>query len=198
MYNLIIKIAIASFVVLMGAVFFWQPIKMTFSNVRVTNDFVLQTTTGTLDSKALRGKVLLVLFGYASCGEPCAARLARLGGGLDQLSAREREQVKVIVVSVDTERDTPARIADYAKKAHPEFIGATGKADEVKALTEAFGADNQKFSPKDGSTVVEVSQFTYLVAPDGRFVSVLNEATAPEKVAAALRARIPGLLPPGN
>jgi protein SCO1/2 len=37
-------------------------------------DFVLQSAAGPLDTKALRGKVLLVYFGYVNCPDVCPVR----------------------------------------------------------------------------------------------------------------------------
>ena len=198
MYSLFIKGFIALFVVLLGAVFFWQPIKATFSNVSVTNDFVLQTADGALDTKTLRGKVLAIVFGYAHCDAPCADHLAQTAKAYDLLNAGERSQVKMILVSVDPERDTPAGIKEYASRIHPDMVGATGKAEEIKAVADAFSVDYQKYQPTGGDYAVAVRPLTYIVDADGRFASVLNEALTVEKTAAALRAKLPATLPPGK
>jgi protein SCO1/2 len=198
MYNLIFKGAVVTFVIMMAAVFFWQPISMTFSNAPVTNDFVLQTADGALDTKALRGKVLTLVFAHAGCDGACKGRLAKVTRAYEMLSASERNQTMMVLVSVNPERDTPAAIGSFAKSIHPGFVGATGKPDEIKAVTDAFAVHviNQKLP--DGSQVIEASPLTYLVGPDGRFVAVLNEAVSEEKVAAAVRKHLPAMLPPGR
>lgn len=188
------KVGLVGLVVLMGAVFFWQPIKATFSGTTVTNDFVLESSDGALDTKAMRGKVLALMFGYADCGERCEARLAKAAQAYRLLSSGERSRVAVILISVD-DRDTPAKIAAAARKAHPEFIGASGKAEPVKAVADAFGANFQKHVLSDGSVSIDVSALTYVVDADGKFVSVLNESVAPEQIAAALRSRLPAAMP---
>ena len=198
MYSLFIKGFIALFVVLLGAVFFWQPIKATFSGVSVTNDFVLQTADGALDTKSLRGKVLAIVFGYAHCDAPCSNHLAETARAYDTLNAGERSQVRMILVSVDPERDTPAGIKEYASRIHPEMIGATGKPEEIKAVADAFAADYQKYQPEGGGYAVAVRPLTYIVDAEGRFASVLNEPLPVDKTAAALRARLPAMLPPGK
>jgi protein SCO1/2 len=190
------KIALAILVVLMGAVFFWQPLKMTWATAKITNDFVLQTTDGALDTKSLRGKVLAVAFGYADCGSPCTDRLARTAQAYSMLGAAERAQVKLILVSVDPEHDTPARIGQYAKTIHPDMVGATGRPEDVKAVTEAFAAETRKATRTDGVEIIEASPLTCIVDAEGRFVSVLHGELPPEKVAAALRGRLPSILPP--
>lgn len=194
--GILMKVALAVLVVLLGGVFFWQPLQATFSGTTVTNDFVLQTADGAVDTRQLRGKVLALVFGSANCGAACAQRIAKTTQAYDMLSAAERAQVKLILVTVDPQRDTPARIGDYARGIHRDLTGATGKAEEIKAVTDAFSADFHRFELAGGDYGVTASALTYVIAPDGRFVSVLHETVPPEKIAAALRARLPALLPP--
>ncbi len=196
MYNLTVKISLAILVVLLAAVFFWQPLTMVTSKVSITNDFVLQTAKGYLDSRQLRGKVLAIAFASASCGAPCTARLGKLAQAYELLNLAERDQVRMILVSVDPEHDTPARIAEYAGSISRDMIGGTGNPEEIMAMADKFGADYRKAEPKGGSAFVEVSALAYIVDMDGRFVSVLNEMVTPEKMAAALRQRLPVTLPP--
>jgi len=188
------KVGLAGLVVLMGAVFFWQPIKATFSGTTVTNDFVLESSDGAVDSKAMRGKVLALTFSYVGCGERCAERYAKAAQAYEMLASGERARVATIVVSVD-DRDTPAAMAAAVKKVHPDFIGATGKPEAVKAVADAFGANFQKHILSDGGVSIDVSPLLFVVDAEGKFVSVLNETMAPDKIAAALRARLPSALP---
>lgn len=194
MLNWIIKIAMVGFVAMMAGVFFWQPISATFSGTSIANDFVLESTEGTIDTRAMRGKVLALMFGYADCGERCDARLAKAAQAYQLMSSGERSRVAVILISVD-DRDTPAKIAAAARKAHPEFIGASGKVEPVKAVADAFGANFQKHVLSDGSVSIDVSALTYVVDANGKFVSVLNESVAPEQIAGALRSRLPAAMP---
>lgn len=188
------KVGLAGLVVLMGAVFFWQPIKKTFSGATYTNDFVLESTDGVLDTKAMRGKVLAVTFGYAACGDACAERLGRAARAYGQLSSGERSRVAMVLVSVD-DRDTPAAIAAAAKKAHPEFIGARGKPEDIKAIADSFGVNYQKHQLSDGSTSISVSPMIFVIDADGKFASVISESSEPEKIAASLRAKLPAAMP---
>lgn len=188
------KIGVVGLVILMGAVFFWQPLQKTFSGATYTNDFVLESTDGAIDTKAMRGKVLALTFAYAQCGEACAPRLAKAAQAYDMLTSGERSRVAVIVVSVD-ERDTPAAIAAAAKKAHPAFIGASGKPEQIKAIADSFGVNYQRHDLSNGTVAISVSPMTFVIDADGKFASVLSESTEPEKVAASLRAKLPAAMP---
>src|SRR5690349_12843358 len=59
-----------------------------------------------------RGKVVALFFGYTSCPDVCPTTLAELRQALDELGS-QAEQVQVVFVTVDPERDTPERVQEY-------------------------------------------------------------------------------------
>lgn len=142
-------------------------------------DFTLRSADGLVDTKALRGKVLLIYFGYTHCPDVCPASLAAGAQALNAMSPEERAKVRLIMVSVDPERDTPQRLKEYAAYFHPEMLGVTGSAEEIAAVARAFGAGyvRQPAAP-DGSYAVDHTTRTYVVAPDGRLAATL-ELNAP-------------------
>ena len=142
-------------------------------------DFILRAAAGPLDTKTLRGKVLLVYFGYTHCPDVCPASLAAGAQALNTLSPEERSKVRLIMVSVDPERDTPERLKEYTAYFHPEMIGVTGSAEEIATVAKAFGAGyiRQPTRP-DGSYAVDHTTRTYAVAPDGK-LAVALELNAP-------------------
>jgi len=151
-------------------------------------DFVLQSADGPVDSKALRGKVLLIYFGYTNCPDICPASLASGGQALKALSSEERSRVKLIMISVDPQRDTFKHLKEYTAFFHPEMIGATGTVEEIATLARAYGA-GYMLQPKraDGSYAVDHTTSTYVVGPDGKLASVLELGAPTDKVVAAVR-----------
>jgi protein SCO1/2 len=154
----------------------------------VGGDFVLQSATGPLDTRALRGTVLLVYFGYANCPDICPASLAAGAQALNALTPEERARTKLIMVSVDPERDTPARLKEYTAYFHPAMVGATGTAAEIAAVAKSFGAGYVRQPPRpDGSYAVDHSADTYVVAPDGRLAQVIHFAAPATTIVEAVR-----------
>jgi protein SCO1/2 len=151
-------------------------------------DFVLQAADGPIDSKALRGKVLVVYFGYANCPDICPASLAAGGQALKALSSEERSRVKLIMISVDPERDTVKHLKEYTAFFHPEMIGVTGSVEAIAALAKAFGAGYIK-QPKrdDGSYAVDHTTSTYVVGPDGKLANVLELGAPTDKIVSTVR-----------
>jgi len=157
-------------------------------NLPAGADFVLRSADGPVDSKALRGKVLLVYFGYTNCPDICPASLASGGQALKALSNEERARVKLIMISVDPERDTVEHLKEYTAFFHSEMLGATGSAEEIAALAKAFGAGYIK-QPKrpDGSYAVDHTTSTYVVGPDGKLAAVLELGAPTDKIVASVR-----------
>ncbi len=151
-------------------------------------DFVLQSAAGQLDTRALRGKVLLVYFGYVNCPDVCPISMAAGAAALNALTPVERARTRMIMVSVDPERDTPARLKEYAAYFHPEMIAATGSAAEIAAIARSFGVGyvRQPTRP-DGSYAVDHSSQTFVVGPDGKLMELLPLGVSGEQVAAAVR-----------
>jgi len=154
----------------------------------IGGDFVLQSADGPLDTKAMRGKVLLVYFGYVNCPDVCPISMAAGAAALNVLTATERSRTKMIMVSVDPERDTPARLKEYVAYFHPEMTGAVGTAAELAAIANSFGIGyvRQPTRP-DGSYAVDHSSQTFVVGPDGKLMELLPLGVGGDQVAAAVR-----------
>lgn len=158
----------------------------------VGGDFVLRSASGPVDTKALRGQVLLVYFGYTNCPDICPASMASGSQALNTLTPEERAKTKLIMVSVDPDRDTPAKLKDYAAFFHPEMIGVTGTSAEIEAVARSFGAGYVRQPPDaNGNYAVDHTAHTYLVGPDGKLATMLPLGTPTADVVAAIRKRLP-------
>lgn len=151
-------------------------------------DFVLQGAAGPVDTRLLRGKVLLVYFGYVNCPDICPASMAAGAAALNLLTAEERKQTRLIMVSVDPERDTPALLKEYTAYFHPEMLGVVGTAEETAAVAKSFGAGyvRQPTRPDGGYAVDHTSQ-TFVIDPEGKLAEMLPLGAPADKVAAVVR-----------
>lgn len=155
-------------------------------------DFVLQSAAGPVDTKALRGNVLLIFFGYTNCPDVCPASLAAGAQALVALSADERAKTRLIMVSVDPERDTPARLKEYTAYFHPGMLGVTGTPAEIETVAKSYGAGYVR-QPADasGRYAVDHTANTYLVGPDGKLVATIPLGTPTADLVAAIRKQLP-------
>ena len=151
-------------------------------------DFVLQSAAGPLDTKALRGNVLLVYFGYVNCPDICPVSMAAGAAALNALNAEERAKTRMIMVSVDPERDTPAKLKEYVAYFHPAMVGAVGTAAETAAIAKSFGVGYVRQATRpDGGYAVDHSSVTYVIGPDGKLADMLPLGVTTDKVVATVR-----------
>jgi protein SCO1/2 len=90
-----------------------------------------------------KGKLILLYFGYTSCPDVCPTTLAVLKRTRMQLD-RQAEQVRVVFVTVDPERDSAERIGAYLGAFDPTFVGLSGTEPELEPIWRAYGVYRQK------------------------------------------------------
>jgi protein SCO1/2 len=134
-----------------------------------------------------RGRYVLMFFGYTSCPYTCSTVLLNVAGTLDELGAAGAE-LSPVFVSVDPEHDTPERLAKYLGAIDPRLIGLTGDPAEVSALARAYHVSAVPAEdPGRFERLVNHSSFSYLMGPDGKFLTLLPPVLPAEKMAAILR-----------
>lgn len=85
-----------------------------------------------------RGKLTVLYFGYTYCPDVCPTTLAELAQGVRRMG-RRADQVQVVMVTVDPERDTPESLAQYMANFDARFIGLSGTAEQVAAAATPLG-----------------------------------------------------------
>ena len=85
-----------------------------------------------------RGKVVMLYFGYTFCPDVCPATMVELRDAMEILGDRS-EDVQVIMVTLDPERDTAVVLEEYLAHFDETFIGLTGTPDELVAVTAPMG-----------------------------------------------------------
>lgn len=108
------------------------------SDVPVTN-FTLTGPGGKPVSLIdFRGKVVMLYFGYTFCPDVCPATMNELKVAMKELG-RQADQVQVLMITLDPERDTPEALADYMTYFDPSFIGLSGSEEEIIAASAPLG-----------------------------------------------------------
>lgn len=151
-------------------------------------DFTLVGSEGPVALADFRGKVVVIYFGYSYCPDVCLTSLGLIAQGLSALDEETLKNVQGLFISVDPERDTPQRLAEYAPFFHTRLLGVTGTTQQIADLARMYGSSYRK-NPKadDGSYSIDHSSITYIVAPDGKLVDMLQHGTPAEKISAAIR-----------
>jgi len=84
-----------------------------------------------------RGKVVVLYFGYTHCPDICPATLANFAAALQKLGQRAND-VRILFVTVDPDRDTGPILADYARAFAPEVEGLRGTDDQLTDVTRRY------------------------------------------------------------
>lgn len=91
----------------------------------------------------LRGKFVLLYFGYTICPDVCPTTLADLAKAR-KLLGKDGDQIQVVMITVDPARDTQAVLADYMTHFHPSFIGMTGAEEQIAEIATYYGVFYEK------------------------------------------------------
>lgn len=136
------------------------------------------------------GRYLLIYFGYTNCPAVCPTGLDAIAGAMEALGAAAA-RVQPLFITVDPARDTPAVLKDYVAGFHPRLIGLTGGEAEIAAALRAWRVPRYKVVPDDmkGSAgyLVEHGPTTFLMGPDGEWLTLFPHAADPDAMAAAIR-----------
>ena len=152
-------------------------------------DFVLSAASGPLGLKDFRGKVVLLYFGYTFCPDICPTSLASTAAGLKLLKPEELDRVAVIFVSVDPERDTPARLKEYAEFFHPKIHGVTGSPEALAEVAKRYRVfyARQKVDTAGGGYVIDHTSETYVIDTFGALRGKIPHAAPAEQVVESIR-----------
>lgn len=83
-------------------------------------------------------KVVVLYFGYTFCPDVCPITLAKLARARDMLGDGA-EDVQVVMITVDPDRDTHEVLADYTTAFDPTFIGLTGAPSDIDRIATTYG-----------------------------------------------------------
>jgi len=138
---------------------------------RTVSDFELTDQNGKpLKLSDLRGRPVLLAFGYTQCPDVCPLTLADFKAVKRALGANA-ERVAFVLISIDPQRDTPAVMKRYLAVFDPSFIGLSGPDERVRRIADQLDAsyEAQKPDPKTGAYSVAHTSFTYLFDAQGKW-----------------------------
>jgi protein SCO1/2 len=119
-----------------------------------------------------RGKVVLLAFGFSSCGEVCPVTLATLAGARRKLGS-DAASVQVVYVTVDPERDDAARMKKFLGSFDPGFVGGVGSRAQIDAAQKSYGISSTKKVYADGNYTIGHSSSIYMIDRAGGLRAVM-------------------------
>ncbi len=114
------------------------------------------------------GHITLLFFGYTYCPDVCPVHMATLASAMEELDPAVRDDIRVVFVSVDPERDTPERLHKWLSSFDSSFVGLRGTVEQVSdALAFYRYPPPEKSGEEEGYTVGHPA-FIYAFTPDNR------------------------------
>lgn len=134
-----------------------------------------------------RDKVVLLYFGYTYCPDVCPATMVELKKAM-QILGEDADKAQVILVSVDPDRDSPEKLAEYVTHFNPNFIGLTGTEDEIAGAATPFGIFYEKHPGSiESGYLIDHTASVVAIDPDGYLRLVYPFDTPGEAIAADIQ-----------
>lgn len=174
-------LAIAAFFLMRDT---YQPYGTRLLNIRPVeaNQFTLTAHNGSSKSLSdFQGKVVLIFFGFVNCPDVCPTTLLEIGKVYKALTPREQEQVQVLLISVDPERDTPQLLEKYVTFFGPTFLGLTGTPEQIAEVAKKYGVFYQKSAIKSSTEYnVDHTATVFALDPKGQLRLIYGSGKAAE------------------
>lgn len=153
----------------------------------IGGDFSLTDHHGdAFELSQLRGKLVLLFFGYTFCPDICPTELSNLAAVLDGLGD-QTDRVQGLFVSLDPERDTPAVLREYTSYFNPSLIGLTGEGEEVDRIAQLYRVRYQRHERPDGRYSLDHTADLYVIDQQGQLAAVVPYGLPPEHVLRLVR-----------
>lgn len=143
------------------------------------SNFSLQTANNeSVQLTDFEGKIVLLFFGYTSCPDVCPITLGTFKQVYERLGDNA-QNVRFVMVTADPERDTPDKVATYAARFNPEFIGISGNIKDLQSLWKELGVFVEKQETESAAGyLVSHTTHVYVLDQNGSLLMTLPYGTS--------------------
>jgi protein SCO1/2 len=167
--------------------------KESFQNTDVTGldyakGFALTDHTGKPRTLAdFKGKAVVVFFGYTQCPDVCPTTMAEMASVMQKLGPLA-DQVQVLFITLDPERDTQELLANYVPAFDKRFIGLRGTPEQTAKTAKEFKVFYSKVpGTEPGSYTIDHTAGSYVFDRDGRLRLFIRHGQGPDPIVHDLR-----------
>lgn len=145
---------------------------------------LIDSTGQPFGRSGFQGHPSLVFFGFARCPDVCPTTLKMLADARREAGLPD---LRVYLVSVDPERDTPDVLAQYVRFFDPQFIGLTGEPSAIETFARGMSAATARVDLPGGDYTMDHSAAVYFVDENARMAAVFTPPFDASRMAADLR-----------
>ena len=140
-----------------------------------------------ITEEAFADQVVALFFGYTHCPDVCPPTLSRLAQAIQQLPEEKRDDVQVLFVSVDPERDTPEHLKEYTDYFGDQITGVTGEIPQLRKLAKRYRTTFSHGQPdEDGNYTVSHGQAVYIFDRSGKVRLMVRDEMSVDELASDL------------
>ncbi|KAI6238509.1 Protein SCO1-like protein, mitochondrial [Aphelenchoides fujianensis] len=168
--------------------------KLMAGKARIGGEWELVDVDGKLGgSKDHLGKWVLMYFGFTNCPDICPDEIEKMVDIVDNLD-RDEQPIPVVPVfiTVDPERDTPARVRKYCAEFSPKIRGYTGTKEQVERVLKTFRIYHSQgpSTSADDDYIVDHTVMMYLIDPEGNFYDYYGQNRRAAEIATVIRTKV--------
>lgn len=143
----------------------------------------------------LKGNFSMLYFGFTHCPDVCPDELEKIASAVDMINKEvSKGTVRPVFITLDPERDGAKQVSAYVKEFHPQMIGLTGSKDAITQVTKAYRVYFTKAGvgemtgnqEKDEDYLIDHSIITYLLDPEGEFVTFYGKNYTDREMATSI------------
>lgn len=146
---------------------------------------LISHTGQTLTQNHFLGQPQMLYFGFTFCPDVCPTALIQMGAAQTALG-QDGQAIHYIFISVDPERDTPEKLAQYVHAApFPEgLIGLTGNIEQIEQVKQAFKVYAAKARDPQSAAgyMIDHTSLIYLMDAQGNFVTAFSHQSPLEDI----------------
>lgn len=134
------------------------------------------------------GKVVTIFFGFTNCPDICPTSLADMAAVREKLGS-DAENLEVLFITVDPERDTAERLGRYMQMFDPSFTALTGSRADLEQVFKDYGVTAIKRELPDSALgyTMDHSAFTYVIDAAGNLRLLFSHGASIDDMTSDLR-----------
>lgn len=119
------------------------------------------------------GQASMVFFGFTWCPDVCPTTLMDIADWLEGLGP-DADRIRVVMVTVDPQRDSPEILGEYLSNFDPRIRGLTGTTDAIAQTAKAFGVEYERIPRDDGDYTMNHTSGVFVFRASGELSSIID------------------------
>mgnify|MGYP003899743021 CR=1 FL=1 len=130
---------------------------------------LLDHTGAAFNRQSLEGHWSFIFFGFTNCPDVCPTTMAILNETYSKLKDAEKDNLQIVLLTLDPERDSVEKLADYVPYFNQDFIGVTGNKHLIRRLTAEINIAYSQVPLGNNEYTIDHSSQIVLINPKGDY-----------------------------